>query len=1343
MLSVSERYLQSVVADSRDMPYRVTLVGIGVYDRSKVPNMTLEESVGGTAGIELGTANSATLRLTIKNADPIDYNNMLVIPESGLVLPDGSIEWVPLGVFWVTDSTTSNDYKTLNLTCSDGMYNMSGEYISSLTYPTTIKAVVAEIVAQAGVEFEGIDSLPDIPVRRRLEGATHRTAIGYAAGCCGKNARFNRHGKLEFTWYNDTGRVIGREIQYLDGMTKLNNARLSVGFDITGQKETYSVEVISDGNGGVVATPGQGVYENDKVVLSISPLNGYELATLVAIAETGEDISLYKNSEGGYDFIQPDSNVVVTASFRKDPNGPFELTTRAHDGGTITQEPSSHDAGDNYFNEGDVATVTIVPDDGKQIDRVVTTPGNLEYTQNGSSYSFTMPKSDVTFTVYFKDADVVITPYSWLKKPIAPPSTKPYWAMFYKDDPNLPTCQKYYLVWFDSWSASLYDTAYDLNEYKITLNGYYYCGSKSNGNGAHEWDGSVWTGNGDPASSVKWNSYCGFMWSGAENNRIDQQYCLIVSNVDLLRNGSVVFEANESDITDVQTSYIQDGMDVRERGSLSYWMCPDTFSTPLPSPHWMVLMPESGLYMTVGDDGKYKTPLTSYPSTMIVLFYDSISVRNIGVVENQSSEEFYIASVTNGRWAYLRSENLGWDELHELPEGAVIGFRNPLISTESEYVYNDGNSYQFAGVLATNTTLYVGGSVFMHNNACRVCDCVSSERVAMFARRSVASNLIPEDSIEIADIQATADGDAIILYGVTARSFGDSLELIPTNPTEKIKISYTNPMIYEKMIPYIESVVQGITYTPAKVKHRGNPAFQAGDIVKVPDSTGLAHAILIMQQRMVFGGGMNAEITCPGQTQKTKNFSSNSLLNNQIAQEVQRSNEELEHRLSVNNSLVYASIYRSIGISEAEIKLLTERQTEEAATVAEIKQTVSDHEASIKTLTEWQGTASESLASVEQKATDNEASIKSLTEWKGTTNTAIAEVTQKATDNEASIKSLTEWQGTTNTALSEVKQKADDNEASIKTLTEWKGTTSTSLATIEQTVGEHSASIKTLTEWKGTASDSLATVEQKATDNEASIKSLTEWKGTTNTTLATIEQRVSDNEATIELLSKWEGEGAESLAEIVQKVNANEASITSLTEWKGTTSESLAKVEQTVGEHSSSIETLTYWSNYTLTTVSSIQQTVSKDKAAIELLVEYDSEGNPKTSASLIIEAINGESSAKIKADRLDIEGKTLNIKVASTNITGKLTAKQIDVLGGLTCTATEMSGTSANGNVTIISPGVVNVKNSEGLGFFASGSEVRINAADGYFMKVQYKGKLYGLSISNGSVQATNITNE
>lgn len=75
--------------------------------------------------------------------------------------------------------------------------------------------------------------------------------------------------------------------------------------------------------------------------------------------------------------------------------------------------------------------------------------------------------------------------------------------------------------------------------------------------------------------------------------------------------------------------------------------------------------------------------------------------------------------------------------------------------------------------------------------------------------------------------------------------------------------------------------------------------------------------------------------------------------------------------------------------------------------------------------------------------------------------------------------------------------------------------------------------------------------------------------------------------------------------------------------------------------------------------VATIIKNTDNDRAAIKLLVEYDSEGNPKASGSFIIQAINGESSAKIEADRLDIDGKKLNIKVDAANITGAFTVKE------------------------------------------------------------------------------------
>lgn len=72
-----------------------------------------------------------------------------------------------------------------------------------------------------------------------------------------------------------------------------------------------------------------------------------------------------------------------------------------------------------------------------------------------------------------------------------------------------------------------------------------------------------------------------------------------------------------------------------------------------------------------------------------------------------------------------------------------------------------------------------------------------------------------------------------------------------------------------------------------------------------------------------------------------------------------------------------------------------------------------------------------------------------------------------------------------------------------------------------------------------------------------------------------------------------------------------------------------------------------------------LELTTSENESKISLIVQDD-----KASGSLIIGAINDESYAKINADRLDIEGKTLNIKVDAANIDGKLTASQINADG-------------------------------------------------------------------------------
>ena len=86
-------------------------------------------------------------------------------------------------------------------------------------------------------------------------------------------------------------------------------------------------------------------------------------------------------------------------------------------------------------------------------------------------------------------------------------------------------------------------------------------------------------------------------------------------------------------------------------------------------------------------------------------------------------------------------------------------------------------------------------------------------------------------------------------------------------------INFENPYITDAMADDIYNKINALEYTPCQVKWRGNPAIQAGDIVKVLDKDGAEHKVLIMSHTLKVGGGCNASIDCKGNTQTTSEFS--------------------------------------------------------------------------------------------------------------------------------------------------------------------------------------------------------------------------------------------------------------------------------------------------------------------------------------------------------------------------------------------------------------------------------------------------------------------------------------
>lgn len=145
-------------------------------------------------------------------------------------------------------------------------------------------------------------------------------------------------------------------------------------------------------------------------------------------------------------------------------------------------------------------------------------------------------------------------------------------------------------------------------------------------------------------------------------------------------------------------------------------------------------------------------------------------------------------------------------------------------------------------------------------------------------------------------------------------------------------------------------------------------------------------------------------------------------------------------------------------------------------------------------------------------------------------------------------------------------------------------------------------------------------------------------------TAATIETKVDDNTAEIEAIVKYIGSGAdggvlESVAKLEQAVSANESSIALLTERVTDNETTIGYIETKVDDNTAEIEAIAKLQTETEVYVAALEADVGANSSKIGLIVETSEDGNNSVNGSVIIEAINGESTAQIKADRINLVG--------------------------------------------------------------------------------------------------------
>ncbi len=84
---------------------------------------------------------------------------------------------------------------------------------------------------------------------------------------------------------------------------------------------TYTPTINESANGKITANP-NAAGEGDKVTLTATPDDGYELDTLTVKDADGKEVALTKNDDGTYTYIQPKGKVTITGTFKEKEKEP-------------------------------------------------------------------------------------------------------------------------------------------------------------------------------------------------------------------------------------------------------------------------------------------------------------------------------------------------------------------------------------------------------------------------------------------------------------------------------------------------------------------------------------------------------------------------------------------------------------------------------------------------------------------------------------------------------------------------------------------------------------------------------------------------------------------------------------------------------------------------------------------------------------------------------------------------------------------------------------------------------------------------------------------------------------
>lgn len=214
MFPISPLYKDYLRRPDREFVVKA-LVGSEEYDSSRIVDFSIENSLSLTDGFEIGTSIPSKLTIKLRTNEIIPANARIVPylslslagltwleaqypwKDMNLTWTGSGTDWLPLGEFFVDGREKINDVWTF--TCYDKLVFADVAYISSLTYPTTQRAVFNEICNRLGWTYDSSVVInPAYQIQAGPAGYTMRQVLAYIASANSASIYIDKAGTLKF-----------------------------------------------------------------------------------------------------------------------------------------------------------------------------------------------------------------------------------------------------------------------------------------------------------------------------------------------------------------------------------------------------------------------------------------------------------------------------------------------------------------------------------------------------------------------------------------------------------------------------------------------------------------------------------------------------------------------------------------------------------------------------------------------------------------------------------------------------------------------------------------------------------------------------------------------------------------------------------------------------------------------------------------------------------------------------------------------------------------------------------------------------------------------------------------